>query len=134
MLVDSEKVKERLAKVCEDYSSKKWDEYKRGFGPGRADPHWQGQSDGATDCADAIRQTDLTDCSVKVEDWTDLIESLSAQVADLKRQLAMLDRILTVDVALPPGTVIHAGCKLRTVLVCLAQDYRSSLPTDGEAG
>jgi hypothetical protein len=47
---------ERAAKVCDGYAAKKWDEYKRGNGPGRAHPQWQGESDGAHDCAAAIRE------------------------------------------------------------------------------
>lgn len=48
-------VLEEAAKVCDAYSSKKWQEYKQGHGEGRANPHWQGQSDGGDDCAEAIR-------------------------------------------------------------------------------
>lgn len=46
---------EECAKVCEDYSAKKWTSYKTGNGPERANPHVQGESCGADDCAAAIR-------------------------------------------------------------------------------
>lgn len=51
---------ERAAKVCDDISVDRFRLYKgrppyTGSEPGRADPSVQGQSDGADDCADAIR-------------------------------------------------------------------------------
>jgi hypothetical protein len=46
---------EAAAKVCDVLASQYWKEYKTGDGPGRAHPHYQGLSDGASDCANAIR-------------------------------------------------------------------------------
>lgn len=55
LMREKEELIERCAKVCEEYSAIRWDKYKRGDSPDRADPHIQGQSDGADDCAAAIR-------------------------------------------------------------------------------
>jgi len=46
---------ERAAKVCDRYEQHKWHIYKDGDGDLRADPHIQGQADGAADCSAAIR-------------------------------------------------------------------------------
>jgi len=51
---------EECAKLCEEYSEDKWNLYKgrepyTGFEEGRADKRAHGQSDGADDCAEAIR-------------------------------------------------------------------------------
>lgn len=48
---------EQCAKACEDYSAGRWAAYKRGplDHPDRANPHVQGEADGATDCAGIIR-------------------------------------------------------------------------------
>jgi hypothetical protein len=48
--------REEDARIAEAYATEKWDAYKRGNGPGRADPHVQGLSCGADDVADAIRR------------------------------------------------------------------------------
>ena len=52
---------EACAKVCDDYSDDKWRLYKgrspyNGTEQGRADPDTQGHSDGASNCADKIRE------------------------------------------------------------------------------
>jgi Lar family restriction alleviation protein len=46
---------EVAAKVCDDYEAAMWQAYKHGHGPQRASDYCQGQSDGAGDCANAIR-------------------------------------------------------------------------------
>jgi len=46
------------ARVCEDKGSDYWKDYKTGDGPKRADPHYQGMSDGAHACSEAIRALD----------------------------------------------------------------------------
>lgn len=46
--------REACANVADDLSVKWWGEYK-GSGPNRADPHYQGMSDGAEDVSAAIR-------------------------------------------------------------------------------
>lgn len=43
------------AKVCAEFALRKWHEYKCGNGEGRANPLWEGQSDGADSCDIAIR-------------------------------------------------------------------------------
>lgn len=43
------------AKACDEIEAMYWDAYKRGNGPERADPHYQGMSDGAGECAVHIR-------------------------------------------------------------------------------
>ena len=53
--------RERCAKVCDAIAEDKWALYKgrapyTGKEPGRASDHTQGQSDGADQCADAIRK------------------------------------------------------------------------------
>ena len=53
--------RERCAKVCDAIAEDKWALYKgrapyTGKEPGRASDHTQGQSDGADQCADAIRR------------------------------------------------------------------------------
>ena len=55
--------RERCAKVCEAIAEDKWALYKgrapyTGKEPGRASDHTQGQSDGADQCADAIRKVE----------------------------------------------------------------------------
>ncbi|MDE1871764.1 MAG: hypothetical protein KGI06_06020 [Candidatus Micrarchaeota archaeon] len=57
----AEAMRERAVQVCEDYASAKWSEYKRGTGKGRANPQLQGESDGADDCAEAIRALGVVD-------------------------------------------------------------------------
>lgn len=57
--------KERDAKICDEYSADKWKLYKgrapyTGHEDGRADPHVQGQSDGAEDCATLIGEQEGT--------------------------------------------------------------------------
>jgi hypothetical protein len=47
--------RERCAEICATYAHKKWDAYKRGAGPDRGNPHTEGESDGADNCAAAIR-------------------------------------------------------------------------------
>lgn len=47
--------REACAVLCEALSSKHWDAFKRGSGPERADPHYQGLSMGADECEAAIR-------------------------------------------------------------------------------
>ena len=52
--------REACAKVCEDISEDRWNLYKgrppyTGSESGRADPHEQGMSMGASECAEAIR-------------------------------------------------------------------------------
>jgi hypothetical protein len=47
--------RERCAEICATYARKKWDAYKRGAGPDRGNPHTEGESDGADNCAAAIR-------------------------------------------------------------------------------
>ena len=50
-----ERAIEECAKVCDRYEQHKWHIYKEDDGDLRADPHIQGRSDGAADCAAAIR-------------------------------------------------------------------------------
>lgn len=47
--------REKCAKVCEQIELGSWAEYKTGNGPGRACEHVEGISDGAAQCAAAIR-------------------------------------------------------------------------------
>ena len=52
--------REACAKACEDYSADRWAAYKgqppyEPMNSYRGNPHAQGQSSGAEDCADAIR-------------------------------------------------------------------------------
>ena len=52
---------EMCAKACDDYATDKWSLYKgrapyKGNEAGRANPHIQGESCGAGDCADAIKE------------------------------------------------------------------------------
>jgi hypothetical protein len=52
--------REACAKACEDYSADRWAAYKgqppyEPMNSYRGNPHTQGQSSGAEDCADAIR-------------------------------------------------------------------------------
>lgn len=52
---------ERAAEVCDEYAGSRWALYKGrppfdGSEEGRADPHVQGESCGAEDCADLIRE------------------------------------------------------------------------------
>jgi hypothetical protein len=49
-------VAERCIEIAETYSDQMWRLYKRGWGPERADPHWQGLSDGAAEVAELIRK------------------------------------------------------------------------------
>lgn len=54
----TERERERFSKICDEIASKHWQAYKRGSDPAtRANPHTEGQSDGAGECADAIRET-----------------------------------------------------------------------------
>lgn len=48
---------ERAAEKCDEYGEEKWQAYKLSPAnhPDRANPHVEGQSDGAEDCAIAIR-------------------------------------------------------------------------------
>ena len=46
---------EAAAALCDTYETKRWLEYKEGHGPGRANPWNEGASDGAGECATAIR-------------------------------------------------------------------------------
>lgn len=57
-------VKEECAKVCDAYADDKWSLYKGrapyiGTEDGRANPDVQGRSDGAEECAAAIRALDI---------------------------------------------------------------------------
>jgi hypothetical protein len=47
--------RERCAKLCDEYEAKKYAAYKHGNSPERASDYVQGLSDGAGDCAAAIR-------------------------------------------------------------------------------
>lgn len=42
--------------IAEDHASYCWDKFKRGFGPERGNPYWDGKSDGATDVADKLKE------------------------------------------------------------------------------
>jgi hypothetical protein len=58
--VDRDAVLEEAARICDAIESDKWALYKgrepyKGNEPGRADPHVQGESDGAGQCASRIR-------------------------------------------------------------------------------
>lgn len=60
MTDDAKGERERCAKVCDDISADLWAQYKgrpphEPMNPNRANPHVQGQSDGASMCAEAIR-------------------------------------------------------------------------------
>ena len=46
---------EEAAQICEKYSGQRWSAYKTWNGPERASDFVQGQSDGAEECANAIR-------------------------------------------------------------------------------
>lgn len=50
-----EAMAETCAKACDEMAERYWREYKRGPGPHRADPEWQGRSNGADECAQACR-------------------------------------------------------------------------------
>lgn len=50
------KAMKRAAEICTEYARNKWSEYNTGHGEGRANPQWQGESDGASDCAEAIER------------------------------------------------------------------------------
>lgn len=45
---------EAALKVTDEYTDKKWAEYKKGHGPNRADPYTEGQSDGAEQVGEKI--------------------------------------------------------------------------------
>ena len=60
----AEKIREEGAKLCDEYANDKWALYK-GWTPytgreeGRANHHVQGESDGASNCADDIRKLEV---------------------------------------------------------------------------
>lgn len=45
----------KCIEIAEEYAQEMWRLYKRGTGPERADPHYQGLSDGAFEVAERIR-------------------------------------------------------------------------------
>lgn len=48
--------REACARICDEISETHWHAYKHGDSPSRADPHYQGLSMGADECAEVIRQ------------------------------------------------------------------------------
>lgn len=56
-------VREAAARICEEHAAKRWDAYRRGDGSDRANPHAQGESDGAEQCALLIRALPLSEPS-----------------------------------------------------------------------
>jgi hypothetical protein len=122
----------------------------------REDASWMvNQMEQAARTANAIRAFDLTPYAVqdgevaehakhlrwtakhhaiaesRLEEIALFIERQSAELREARKALEMLDRRLIVDVKLEPATYILAGCKIRTVVIGLSADYRST-PVTGE--
>ncbi len=55
MIIGAEMALEEAARECAMYHDERWDGYKRGHGPGRANPEWQGNANGAAVCEARIR-------------------------------------------------------------------------------
>jgi len=122
MLVDAKKAIEACAKVCEDYAAQMWKSYKTGYSADRGNMFAAGKSDGADECAAAIRNIDLSDCVPEETDRRDRIEiiadlaserkknfDLSAQVAELAKEVKRWECLYDHDIAdaseYPPGRV-----------------------------